>query len=165
MSPMPWFRLVSPRARDTLFDLVVHVLWADGRVTPDELSSARGAALALELDTTTFGGLFGRVNRTFESLGLEALGPLERPLAYAAAVWMAFADRELAVTENLLLQRTRRALDVGEGMGLRIESLVQAALATRAPVGTDAPVRAAELGQLLDQVTALMIDGVSANVA
>lgn len=165
MQPMPWSRLVSPRARDTFFDLVVHVLWADGRVTPDELSSARGAAIALELDTSTFGGLFGRVNRTFESLDLGSLGPLERPLAYAAAVWMAFADRELAVTENLLLSRARRALDVGEGMALRIEGLVQATLATRAPVGADAPVRAAELAQLLDQVAALMVDGVTAKVA
>jgi hypothetical protein len=134
-------------------------------VTPDELSSARGAAIALELDTSTFGGLFGRVNRTFESLGLDSLGPVERPLAYAAAVWMAFADRELAVTENLLLLHARRALDVGEGMALRIEALVQATLATRAPVGTDATVRAAELAQLLDQVAALMVDGVTARVA
>lgn len=162
---MSWSRLVSLRARDALFDLVVHVLWADGRVTPDELSAARGAAIALKLDTSSFGGLFGRVSRTFESLELDSLGPLERPLAYGAAVWMALADRELAVSENLLLQRTRRVLGVGDAMAVRIESLVFASLDTRAPAGADATVRARELEALLDQVTALMLGEPNASVA
>lgn len=162
---MSSIRLVSPRARDVFFDLTVHVLWADGRVTPDELSAARGVAIALGLDTTTFGGLFGRVGRPFESLGLDTLGPLERPLAYACAAWMALADRELAVTENLLLQRTRRALSVGEPMALEIESLVFARLESRAPAGADATVRAAELTELLERVTDLMLGRDRARVA
>jgi hypothetical protein len=162
---MSFTRLVSARARDILFDLGVHVLWADGRVTPDELSAARGMAIALGLDTSTFGGLFGRASRGFESLGLDTLGPLERPLAYACAVWMALADRELAVSENLLLQRTRRVLGVGETMAQRIESMAYEDLGDRAPVGADAAARAAELGALLDRVVALMLGHEAARVA
>lgn len=158
---MSWTRLLSSRARDVLYDLLVHVSWADGRITPDELSAARGAADALSMDTASFGGLFGRVAVSLESIGLEQLGPLERPLAYAAAVWMAMADQELAVSENTLLRRTRHALDLPEELAGRIElmSIQQAREGSRAPAtsveGSEHRQRSLEV--LFDQVSVAML--------
>jgi hypothetical protein len=155
---MTWSRLVSSRSRDVVFDLVVHMLWADGRVTPDELSAARGAANALGMDTSTFGGLFGRVGRPFEALGLEQLGPLERPLAYAAAVWMAMADRELAHSEGSMLRRLQRALSLDHVLSGRIEGMVvDAARAEGNEQPLDAEVRQRALESLLDRVAAQLV--------
>lgn len=158
---MSFTRFLSARARDVLFDLLVHVSWADGRITPDELSAARGAADALSMDTSSFGGLFGRVTVSLDAVGLEQLGPLERPLAYAAAVWMAMADQELAVSENAVLRRTRRTLELSEELAGRIElmSIHHAREGGRTPATSveGSEHRQRSLETLLDQVSVAML--------
>jgi len=158
---MPWTRLLSARARDVLYDLLVHVSWADGRITPDELSAARGAADALSMDTSSFGGLFGRVVVSLDAIGLEQLGPLERPLAYAAAVWMAMADQELAVSEHAVLRRARRALDLPEELAGRIELMsiqhARQGSLTAATSVDGCEHRQRSLETLLDQVSLAML--------
>lgn len=153
---MSWSRMVSVHARDVFFDLLVHVLWADGRVTPEELSAARGAANALGMDTHSFGGLFGRVGRPFEALGLEQLGPLERPMAYAVAVWMAMADGELAISENLLLRRTRQSLDIPDRLASSIEHLTMEH-ARGLPRDSQADAHQQGFETLLERVSASLI--------
>ncbi len=160
-APMSFTRFLSSRARDVLYDLLVHICWADGRITPDELSAARGAADALAMDTTSLGGLFGRVAVSLDAIGLDQLGPLERPLAYAAAVWMAMADQELAVSEHAVLRRTRRALDLSEELAERIELLgIQHAREGGAVAATSvegSQQRQRSLETLLDQVSVAML--------
>lgn len=152
---MSWSRLVSERARGVLYGLVIHVLQADGRITEDEVSAARGAADALGVDAAPSDG----APRTFESLGLDRLGPLERPLAYAAAVWMAMADRELAISENALLRRTRASLDIPDGLASTIEmmSIEHARRAGEGQMHLLPAEHQVALETLLDRVTATMI--------
>ncbi len=121
--PMTWTRFLSPEARDTIFDLVVHVVWADGRLSPDELAGARGAARALGLSEMELGGvLLARAGRPFESLALSALGPLERPFAYGVAAWISQADRRVTVSGDILMRRLRQSLQLSTPLAEAIES-------------------------------------------
>lgn len=43
------YDILSPEAREPLLALLVHMIWADNRVSPQEISAARGAAAALGL--------------------------------------------------------------------------------------------------------------------
>lgn len=121
---MTWRRLITPHGRDVVFDVVVHVAWADGRLSPLEVSAIRSTAEALGLATHDLGAaILGRRGRAFESLELGSLGPLERAFAYGAAVWISVADRHVARSEYQTIRRIGRALGLSDELASRVELL------------------------------------------
>jgi len=156
--PGGWFELVSAQGRDVIYDLVVYVLWSDGRLSPDELSAARAAAQALRMNLLAFTGLFHLSGRAYESLGLDILTREEASIAYACAVWMAMADTVLASAEHATLQRLRDSLAVSTGMSSMIHALVaRHARARDGLVFPHADERQVSLEELLDAVAAASI--------
>jgi hypothetical protein len=120
---MTWRSFLTPAGRDVVFDLVVHLAWADGRLTPIEIVATQGAASALGLALGDLGtALLARRSRSLEQIDLVGLGPLQRPLAYGAAVWMSIADGRMATTEHHALRHIRRALQLGEPLATRIDA-------------------------------------------
>lgn len=120
---MTWHNLVTPRGRDVIFDAIVHVVWADGRLTPLEVGAVGAAADMLGLAARDLGAtMLARRNRPFESLELGSLGPLERAFAYGAAVWVSIADGRVATSEYHTLLRIGRTLGLRGELAHRIEA-------------------------------------------
>ncbi len=90
---MTWRTFLADATPDTMFDVAVHVAWADGRLCPSEVIAIKGLATLLDLGMQDLGrALLARQGRALEPRALAELSPLERPLAYAVAAWVAGAD-------------------------------------------------------------------------
>lgn len=153
---MTWRTLLSPRAREAVFDVVVHFLWADDRLSPLEVLAARAASDALGLTHPDFGrALLARRRNGLESLALSALGPLDRAFAYGGAAWMARADGRVLTSEHDALGRLARALALPSTLAARIDlwawGVCRGALHVRE--------HTAELEELFARIAATLLGG------
>src|SRR5687768_14478953 len=92
----------AEESRARVYDVLLCMMWADGRVTRGELIAARGAAIALGLPADTVGHEVATAGKilcgsrdwvhSLHELGLESLDGSEGRLAYACAAWMALTD-------------------------------------------------------------------------
>jgi hypothetical protein len=107
---------IGAEATRTVFDVLVCMVWADRKITDDELAAARAAALALGLPSasTTLDEVVRGGAHTLEMLPLESLSRRDGDLTYLCAAWMALADREEAAAERQLLVDLRRRLAIDE---------------------------------------------------
>lgn len=151
---MTWRSLLTPHGRDVVFDLVTHVAWADGRLTPVEIVATQGAASALGLALRDLGAaLLSRRTRTFDQLDLASLAPLERGFAYGAAAWLAASDGRIDTTEYHILRRARRALGLADSVASRIEGWAWGVRRGAIHVGE----HALELDMLLGSIAAALL--------
>lgn len=109
-------------ARRAVLDVLIAMLWIDGRAAEGELVAARGAATALGLmgidDVVAMGA------PALQDLPLESLDGSERHLAYVAAAWMSLADGVVVPSESTLLESLRQRLELGldQAAGLRCQA-------------------------------------------
>lgn len=151
---MTWRTLLGPMGRDLLFDVAAHVVWADGRLTPNEVASVQGLSAALGLPERDLGrALLARRGRPFESLELASAGPLERPLVYGAASWTSMADGHVSPSELQVLRRIMRALALPDALATRIDACAWSRRGRTRSVAA----HTLELDELLGKVTAAVL--------
>lgn len=111
---MTWSRLLGSDERATVFDVVRESVWADGRLTPDELSASRGTAMALDMlgDPRVVGALARRDSTG--ALELSSLSLIGRRVAFAAAAWIAWIDGEPCLRERTLLAALAARLELDD---------------------------------------------------
>lgn len=107
--------------RIRVFALVLRMAWADGRLTPDEVSALRGALAVLGIDPA-------RVRPTPLP---GALAPTDLPqdrdagvVGFVAAAWLAGVDGEIVESELRVLRDLKRALALSDELA---EALVRQA--------------------------------------
>lgn len=107
---MPAVDHLSPPARAAALDVLVLVSWADGWVSPAELSAVRGAAVALALVDPLDGACGALVEnpRAPTEAELAALSPRERHILLAAGAWMTLVDETRTPSEARALDELAR---------------------------------------------------------
>lgn len=124
---MTWKTFLGERARDTMFDVAIHVAWADGRLFPSEVIAVQALAGVLELGTQDLGRAFvGRRAREIDTAALSDLSPLERPLTYAIAAWVAWADGRNSRREGESLDGLVDALELDDPLVMAIDRRIAA---------------------------------------
>jgi len=144
---------LSTEARLSLFDLVVHAVWADGRLGADELSVARAAARLLHPEGED--GARGKL-----ALGPEvplpdvarALTGRESAIGFAVALWVVLADGVERPREREMLDRFRLLAGLPRDIASCMRRLVKR---TRAAV--PAPAWEDQLRMLLREATGTLM--------
>lgn len=103
-----------------------HMVWADARLSPSELSAVRGVATVLGLDEQAR-GLLSKGPMPPSKLALSSLPEPSRRLTYATLVWIALADGVLDANECRVLNSLREDLELDTDSCAAIENLVFAA--------------------------------------
>lgn len=103
---------LSLQSRWKVYECAVRVAWADGRLSAEEVQLGRILAEELGLDGPT--SLAGAVLRAGHSDLPVDIEPQIAGLAYAAAVWMAYADGFLHRRESIVLRNLRARLELDE---------------------------------------------------
>ncbi len=92
---------LSPDARTRVIDALHGVAWADGRLSPEEVSAAHGAALVLGADPLPiYAWRYGPP----PLLAFDGLSPRERRFVFASGAWVALVDGHRARQEVELLR-------------------------------------------------------------
>ncbi|HEU4411089.1 MAG TPA: hypothetical protein VFS43_37900 [Polyangiaceae bacterium] len=107
---------LSPAARALTLEVLALASWADGRVSPAELSAARGAAIALALLGPLDGACGALVARprALAELDFGALTTRERQLVLAAAAWMTLVDAKRTPAEGEWLDELARRAELDD---------------------------------------------------
>lgn len=106
---MPAIDTMSSEARRSVFEVLLRMSWADGRLDRGERGAASGAAIAL--------GLVDLADHlemapSLYDLRLDDLGLRERRMAYVAAAWMALADGIELPSETAMLEWLRQRMEL-----------------------------------------------------
>lgn len=148
---MTWRTFLAEGSRDTLFDVAVHVAWADGRLCPSEVIAIKGLATLFELGVQDLGrALLARQGRALDARTLAELTPLERPLAYAVAAWIAGADGRTTGREWESLHEVAAALRLDGALVLAVDARV-----SRVRLGV---LTVAEHARAIDRVLAASLE-------
>jgi hypothetical protein len=123
---------LSMESRSALFELVVHAVWADDRISPAEIPVARAAARVLHPDGEE--GARGKL-----LLGPEmplhdvarALPGRESALGFGLAAWVMLADGVELPRETAMLDRYRLLSGVPREVALSMRRAVSRARARR----------------------------------
>jgi hypothetical protein len=113
---MPSPYRLSPAARTKALDALHGVAWADGRLSPEEVSAAHGAALVLGADPLPiYAWRYGPP----PPLVVDSLSSRERCFVFAGGAWVALVDGRRAREEVELLR------DIGRRAGLDDDTVVE----------------------------------------
>lgn len=120
--------LLSNRAGELLFDLLVHAAWADRRIGLHELGIARAAARVLHP-----GGEEGARGKL--ALGPDAsltqiahgLSRQESALGFALALWLVLADGVETPRESAMLDEFRLVAGLSRGVTSKVRQVVRRA--------------------------------------
>ncbi len=114
-----------------VFVALAAVVWADGRVTPEEAAALVRAAQASGLAGADLLAVehATRTRTSLDALDVAALDPDVREYVYALATMLARADGQVVEEERVVLQA------LGDRLGLDGEARERAAVAARALAG------------------------------
>ena len=102
------------------------MVWADARLSANELSAVRGIATVLGLGEQAR-GLLSKGPMPPSKMALSSLSAPSRRLTYATLVWVALADGVLDANECRVLNSLRGDLELDAESCAAIEDLVFAA--------------------------------------
>lgn len=161
---MTWSTLIAGRDRDVIFDLVRACVWADGRLSADELAAARGTAIALDVlrSPGVPGSLARRGDATPDLAGLSLIG---RHVAFTTAAWITWIDGPPSHEESKLLARLAARLGLQDQ---DVEAIAREVARSsddirRCETTMSAPDWAIEIDGLLSWAAAFALDVVPRN--
>jgi hypothetical protein len=107
---------VRPVVRQTIFDVVVGMAWADSLLGREEILAVQAVADALDLPTSPEGVLdeLDRGAKPMDRLPVGELDPDERRLVFLCAGWLSAVDRTFALGEEGFLDALAQRLGLGE---------------------------------------------------
>jgi hypothetical protein len=99
-------------ARSTLFEVMLHMAWADRELAPEEKKATEAAAIALGLVLPADRAMTSPDRRPipWDDLPMGELTARECAIVYVCAAWMAFADAVEEPNETALLGKLRERL-------------------------------------------------------
>jgi len=113
---------------ETVFEILVAVMWSDGELISSEVERGRAAAEVMNARTKR-GGALGAIADgplPFPGIAFEQLDPYARQLAYAAACWIDDASDEPSGRRNAFVSALRMKLDLGDDVVERLRAVATA---------------------------------------
>lgn len=124
-APIP----VLPEAvAETVFEILVAVMWSDGELISSEVERGRAAAEIMNARTKR-GGALGAIADgplPFPRIAFEELDGYARQLAYAAACWIDDASDEPSGRRNAFVAALRMKLDLSDEIVERLRAVATA---------------------------------------
>ena len=113
---------------ETVFEILVGVMWSDGELISSEVERGRAAAEMMNARTKR-GGALGAIADgplPFPGIAFEQLDPYARHLAYAAACWIDDASDEPSGRRNAFVRALRMKLDLSDDLVERLRGVATA---------------------------------------
>lgn len=113
---------------ETVFEILVAVMWSDGELISSEVERGRAAAEIMNARTKR-GGALGAIADgplPFPGIAFEELDAYARQLAYAAACWIDDASDEPSGRRNAFVAALRMKLDLSDEIVERLRAVATA---------------------------------------
>jgi hypothetical protein len=114
--PSRGIRGLDAHMAETIFEIMVALMWSDGALTTPEVERGRAAARVMRVRPRR-GGAFGAIAAgalPFPEIDFDALDPSHRQLAYASAAWVDQGSAQPSKRRSGFMRALHARLELGD---------------------------------------------------